>query len=69
MEHSVPKMMTEAELREKLDELEELWKHEVDSRTGKGNPVCPADAFWYIYTRQAYLEILGEPLYKGRFRR
>lgn len=62
-------MMAEDELRKKLDDLEEFWKHEVDSRAGKNNPLCPADCLWYIYTRQAYLEILGEPAYKGRFRR
>lgn len=56
--------MTEAELRNELSELEKFWKHEVEARGGTSAPLAPADCFWYVYTRQAYLRILGEKVYK-----
>lgn len=56
----IPKMLSEKELRKKLKDLDEFWQHEIDRRGGSKNPIPPVDCYWYIYTRQAYLEILGE---------
>lgn len=54
-------MLTEQELRQKLRELEELWQHEIDTRIERGLSMpVPADTYWYVYTRQAYLEVLEE---------
>lgn len=53
-------MMTEDELRRNLRELDTFWERELARRGGTGNPMPPADCYWYIYTRQAYLEILGQ---------
>lgn len=59
-----PKMMSEAELRQELSDLEKFWKNEVDSRAGTKSALSPSDCYWYIYTRQAYLKVLGERIYK-----
>lgn len=52
-------MMTEDELRRELQELDTFWERELARRGGTGNPMPPADCYWYIYTRQAYLRVLG----------
>jgi len=52
-------MMTEAELRRELQDLDEYWAQLIESRGRSDNPLPPADFFWYVYTRQAYQRVLG----------
>jgi hypothetical protein len=66
MVHDSGRMMSEAELRKELDDLEKFWSNEVRSRAGTEYPVAPVDCFWYIYTRQAYLTVLGERVHPGK---
>ena len=52
-------MLTEKELRTRLNELDKFWDENNKSRVQrKVGGAWPADYFWYIYTREAYLEIL-----------
>lgn len=54
-------MLTEQAVRKRLTELDQLWAREITERANAklGGP-WPADSYWYIYTRKAYLEILEE---------
>ena len=52
-------MLTEKELRTRLKELDKFWDENNKSRVQrKVGGAWPADYFWYIYTRETYLEIL-----------
>ena len=52
-------MLNEQQIRTKLQELDKLWDENNRSRIQrKVGGAWPADYFWYLYTRQAYLEIL-----------
>jgi len=55
-------MLTESELRKKLKDLDKFWQHEIDTRANRMSMPPPVDAYWYVFTRQAYLEILEEKM-------
>ena len=53
-------MKSEEDIRQMLQSLDSFWEGELSRRSKDGKGMWPVDCYWYIYTRDAYLEILEE---------
>jgi hypothetical protein len=63
-------MLSENNIRQRLESLDKFWESENKRRADKGiGAAWPGDFYWYVYTRQAYLEILEEHLDKAPSKR